>query len=126
SAWRGGRLVRFSAAGRRRRGAEGPEAAGVGAPRQHPRGVEIAAASTRLRVAHCQRVLDVRERPVEDPERLVQAAAVDRLDDQFDVGRLEEPESAGVGGERDRLAGALVAGEVAPGDLEGEATAQTE
>src|SRR5262249_38796819 len=41
-----------------------------------------------------QRVLDVREGAIEDPEVVVQGPRVEDLDDRLDVGAVEEPEVA--------------------------------
>src|SRR5262249_30009903 len=69
-------------------------------------------------------VLDVRKRAVEDPELAVDDPRVEDLDDELDVRGREEPEVAGVGGERNRLAGARVVLEVLPGDLDLETAAR--
>src|SRR5688500_18243432 len=47
---------------------------------------------------------DVGQAAQEDPEPVVEAAAVQHLDRQLDVGRIEEPEGAGILGEGQGLA----------------------
>src|SRR5262249_56748819 len=69
-----------------------------------------------------QRVLDVREGAIEDPEVVVQGPRVEDLDDRLDVGAVEEPEVARVARESDGLPGARVALEVRPGRLDAEPT----
>src|SRR5436305_1134284 len=76
-----------------------------------------------LRVGHLGVDLDVGQAAGEDPEVLVQRAGVQHLQDHLDVGVVEEPEIAGVAGQRHRLAGAGLPGRSAPGDVDREATA---
>ena len=73
-------------------------------------GRERCALSVRVRargagggVGHGGRDLDVREAGREGPVALVRRAAVEDLDDELDVGRVEEPEVAGVRGETDAV-----------------------
>ena len=63
-------------------------------------------------VGHGRRDVDVGEPGREDPVVPVGRAAVEDLDDHLDVGGVEEPEVAGVGGEIDAapVAGRAVAG----------------
>src|SRR3954469_6316845 len=67
--------------------------------------IVIGPAVARDRVGHRDRIFDVGERPVEDPEVAVDGAAVEHLDHQLGVARREEPEGAAVAGERRGVAG---------------------
>ena len=83
-------------------------------PREACRRIEVALRRAGLGVGDRERVLDVRECAVVDPMVPVVAAAVDQLEDQLDVGVVEEPEVAGVAGDRDGRCVAGAAGEVGP------------
>src|SRR3954454_8158712 len=67
--------------------------------------IVIGTAVARDRVGHRDRIFDVGERPVVDPEVAVDRAAVEHLDQQLGIGRPEEPEGAAVAGERRGVAG---------------------
>ena len=66
---------------------------------QRPFRVEPDGGVAGFRVDHGQLHLGVRQTTGEDPEVLVQTAAVEQLDDHLDVGRIEEPEGARVLGQ---------------------------
>src|SRR5436305_2104433 len=105
----------------------GSERAGIGDAREVAAGVLVHLDGAGLGVGDGQRVLDGGQRAVEEPELLVDGAAVEDLGHHLDVRRVEEPEPAGVAGERHGVAGAAVPLEVLPGRGHREAAAvQTE
>src|SRR6202035_182960 len=63
--------------------------------------VVVGAVDAGRQVLDVDRVLDVREGAVEDPELAVERPAVQELDHQLDVGGIEEPEGAGLVGAGD-------------------------
>src|SRR6266540_2179586 len=78
----------------------------VGDTGQLSRRVEVGSLCTRFGVGHGDRVLDVRESPVEDPEVTVECPTVDDLDHELDVVVAEKPKVSGIRRGRDGLAAA--------------------
>jgi hypothetical protein len=96
----------------------------VGEARQRAAGVVVEVLLAGRRVGHRQVEFDVGQRAVEQPVMAVDARAVEHLDDQLGIGRVEEPEGAGIGGQRHRVAGGkLLRARVAEAHVEPEAVA---
>src|SRR3954447_3877393 len=86
-------------------------------PEGRPLRIHVGLYRPRHRVRHVDGGLDVGEAAGVDPELLIEAAGVEDLDDHLHVRGAEEPEVAGVRGQRYRLANAGVAVRGLPVDV---------
>src|SRR5205814_443247 len=72
---------------------------GVAAAADPARGIVVGRELAGRGVGRPEPVLDVCKGAIEEPEALVESPAIEDLDDQLDVARIEEPEEAGGVGE---------------------------